>query len=162
MRIVMVTDAWRPQVNGVVHTLERLAETLKPFDVGLDFLTPNMFRTLPLPTYVRVTNLENGRRIIVKVNDRGPFKQDRLIDLSYVAAKKLEMTGRGTALVEVKVIDLDNQHRSNKKHKTVLASPHRQKIIAHARKQRCSSCKIKQHSRPQKTARLSKRTTHAT
>ena len=44
---------------------------------------------LPLPTYVRVTNLENGRQVIVKVNDRGPFDKDRIIDLSYVAAKKL-------------------------------------------------------------------------
>ncbi|RUU01154.1 glycosyltransferase family 1 protein, partial [Mesorhizobium sp. USDA-HM6] len=51
MRILMVTDAWRPQVNGVVHTLERLTETLKSFDVQVDFLTPNIFRTLPLPTY---------------------------------------------------------------------------------------------------------------
>ncbi|RVA72842.1 glycosyltransferase, partial [Mesorhizobium sp. M7A.F.Ca.CA.001.11.2.1] len=51
MRILMVTDAWRPQVNGVVHTLERLTETLKSFDVAVDFLTPNIFRTLPLPTY---------------------------------------------------------------------------------------------------------------
>ncbi|RAZ89632.1 glycosyltransferase family 1 protein [Mesorhizobium hawassense] len=51
MRILMVTDAWRPQVNGVVHTLERLTEALKPFDVELDFLTPNLFRTLPMPTY---------------------------------------------------------------------------------------------------------------
>ena len=51
MRILMVTDAWRPQVNGVVHTLERLAETLKGLDVETQFLTPNVFRTLPLPTY---------------------------------------------------------------------------------------------------------------
>ncbi|MBZ9678452.1 glycosyltransferase family 4 protein [Mesorhizobium sp. ES1-1] len=51
MRILMVTDAWRPQVNGVVHTLERLTETLKSFDIAVDYLTPNMFRTLPLPTY---------------------------------------------------------------------------------------------------------------
>ncbi|TPM08759.1 glycosyltransferase family 1 protein [Mesorhizobium sp. B2-3-11] len=51
MRILMVTDAWRPQVNGVVHTLERLTETLKSFDVAVEFLTPNIFRTLPLPTY---------------------------------------------------------------------------------------------------------------
>ncbi|TGS89971.1 glycosyltransferase family 1 protein, partial [Mesorhizobium sp. M2D.F.Ca.ET.178.01.1.1] len=51
MRILMVTDAWRPQVNGVVHTLERLTETLKSFDVAVEFLPPNIFRTLPLPTY---------------------------------------------------------------------------------------------------------------
>ncbi len=62
-------------------------------------------RTLPLPTYVQVKNLENGRQVVVKVNDRGPFEQNRLIDLSYVAAKKLGMAGRGTALVEIKALD---------------------------------------------------------
>lgn len=62
-------------------------------------------KTLPLPTYVQVTNLHNGKKIIVKVNDRGPFESNRLIDLSYVAAKKLGMTGHGTALVDVKAID---------------------------------------------------------
>lgn len=62
-------------------------------------------KTLPLPTYVEVTNLSNHRKIIVKVNDRGPFKQDRIIDLSYVAAKKLGMLGRGTAYVEIKSVD---------------------------------------------------------
>lgn len=62
-------------------------------------------KTLPLPTYVEVTNLRNHRKIIVKVNDRGPFSSNRLIDLSYVAAKKLGMIGHGTALVKIKAID---------------------------------------------------------
>lgn len=62
-------------------------------------------KSLPLPTYVEVTNLQNHRKIIVKVNDRGPFEQNRIIDLSYVAAKKLGMSGRGTALVRVKAIN---------------------------------------------------------
>lgn len=62
-------------------------------------------KTLPLPTYVQVTNLKNGKKIIVKVNDRGPFEGNRLIDLSYVAAKKLGMLGHGTAYVDVKAID---------------------------------------------------------
>lgn len=62
-------------------------------------------KTLPLPTYVRVTNLSNHRQIIVKVNDRGPFKPGRIIDLSYVAAKKLGMMGRGTAPVRVTAIN---------------------------------------------------------
>lgn len=62
-------------------------------------------KTLPLPTYVQVTNLRNGKKIIVKVNDRGPFEGNRLIDLSYVAAKKLGMLGHGTAYVDVKAID---------------------------------------------------------
>lgn len=57
--------------------------------------------TLPLPSYVRVTHLGNGRQVVVKVNDRGPFAKNRLIDLSYAAAKKLDMIGDGTARVEV-------------------------------------------------------------
>jgi rare lipoprotein A len=62
-------------------------------------------KTLPLPTYVEVTNLSNQRKVIVKVNDRGPFESNRLIDLSYVAAKKLGMIGHGTARVRVKAIN---------------------------------------------------------
>lgn len=61
-------------------------------------------KTLPLPTFVRVTNLENGRSVIVKVNDRGPFHSNRLIDLSYVAAKKLGIVAKGTGLVDVQAI----------------------------------------------------------
>lgn len=61
--------------------------------------------TLPIPTYVRVTNLDNGRSAVVKVNDRGPFKSSRLIDLSYAAASKLGYTGSGTAKVRVTAID---------------------------------------------------------
>jgi glycosyltransferase involved in cell wall biosynthesis len=62
-RILMVTDAWRPQVNGVVHTLERLAETLKGFGVEVQFLTPALFRTLPMPTYpdIRLALTTPGR-----------------------------------------------------------------------------------------------------
>lgn len=62
-------------------------------------------RTLPLPTYVRVVNLQNHKHIIVKVNDRGPFNLNRIIDLSYVGAKKLGYAEKGTALVEVTAID---------------------------------------------------------
>ncbi len=61
--------------------------------------------TLPLPTYVQVTNLSNGRKVIVRVNDRGPFIKNRLIDLSFAAASKLDMVTAGTAAVEVKVLD---------------------------------------------------------
>lgn len=63
-------------------------------------------KTLPLPTYVRVTHLGNGRSIIVKVNDRGPFHEGRIIDLSYSAAKKLGVLATGTAPVEVVAIDV--------------------------------------------------------
>ncbi len=62
-------------------------------------------KTLPLPTYVRVTNLENGRSVVVRVNDRGPFHKNRLIDLSYVAAAKLGILSQGTGLVEVAAIE---------------------------------------------------------
>jgi rare lipoprotein A len=61
-------------------------------------------KTLPLPTYVRVTNLENGRSVIVKVNDRGPFHANRIIDLSYAAATRLGIAERGTGMVEVRAI----------------------------------------------------------
>lgn len=57
--------------------------------------------TLPLPCYVRVTNLENGKSVIVRVNDRGPFKHKRILDLSFAAAKKLGYANKGTALVRV-------------------------------------------------------------
>ena len=62
-------------------------------------------KTLPLPTYVRVTHLENGKSVIVKINDRGPFHDNRIIDLSYSAAKKLGVTAKGTGAVEVVAID---------------------------------------------------------
>ena len=62
-------------------------------------------KTLPLPTYARVTNKRNGRSIIVRINDRGPFHENRIIDLSYAAATKLGIVTRGTGLVEVRAID---------------------------------------------------------
>jgi len=61
-------------------------------------------KSLPLPTYVQVTNLDNGKKVIVRVNDRGPFHENRVIDLSYTAAYKLDMLGKGTARVEVEAI----------------------------------------------------------
>jgi len=61
--------------------------------------------TLPLPTYARVTNLRNGKNIIVKINDRGPFRCNRLIDLSYAAAAKLGILGHGTGHVHVESVD---------------------------------------------------------
>jgi len=60
---------------------------------------------LPLPTMVRVTNLDNGRDVIVRVNDRGPFHDDRVIDLSYAAARKLGFETQGMAPVVVEAID---------------------------------------------------------
>jgi rare lipoprotein A len=63
-------------------------------------------KSLPLPTYAEVTNLDNGRKVIVKINDRGPFKNGRLIDMSYGAALRLDMIATGTARVDVRVIDV--------------------------------------------------------
>ena len=64
-------------------------------------------KTLPLPSYVRVRNLRNDKSIVVRVNDRGPFVHNRIIDLSYSAALKLDMIRDGTSLVEVTAIDVD-------------------------------------------------------
>jgi len=64
--------------------------------------------TLPLASYARVTNLENGKSVIVRVNDRGPFHENRLIDLSYAAAVKIGIWPKGTGLVEVRGIDPGN------------------------------------------------------
>lgn len=58
-------------------------------------------KTLPLPSLVRVTNLDSGRSIVVTVNDRGPFVKDRIIDLSFAAAKQLDIVQAGTGQVEV-------------------------------------------------------------
>lgn len=61
-------------------------------------------KTLILPAYVEVTNLNNGKKIVVKVNDRGPFHAGRIIDLSYVAAKKLDFLSAGTAPVKIRIV----------------------------------------------------------
>ncbi len=61
-------------------------------------------KTLPLPTIARVTNLENGKSVVVKINDRGPFVRGRIIDLSYAAAQSLDMVRYGTAPVQVEAI----------------------------------------------------------
>jgi rare lipoprotein A len=75
----------------------------EPYDMHL---ATAAHKTLPLPSYAEVTNLDNGRKVIVKINDRGPFKDDRLIDMSYGAALRLDMIGNGTAHVDVRVIDV--------------------------------------------------------
>ncbi len=65
-------------------------------------------KSLPLPTYARVTNLDNGQSVVVKINDRGPFHDNRLIDLSYSAAAKLNILDKGTGNVEVRVLQAEN------------------------------------------------------
>ena len=76
----------------------------EPYDMHL---ATAAHKTLPLPTYAEVTNLDNGRKVIVKINDRGPFKDNRLIDMSYGAALRLGMIETGTARVELRVIDVE-------------------------------------------------------
>ncbi|MDW7600958.1 septal ring lytic transglycosylase RlpA family protein, partial [Stenotrophomonas maltophilia] len=61
-------------------------------------------KTLPLPSFARVTNLDNGESVIVRVNDRGPFHDGRVVDLSYAAAVRLGITQRGTGNVEVRAL----------------------------------------------------------
>jgi len=75
----------------------------EPYDMHL---ATAAHKTLPLPSYAEVTNLDNGRKVIVKINDRGPFKDDRLIDMSFGAALRLDMIASGTARVDVRVIDV--------------------------------------------------------
>ncbi len=74
----------------------------EPYDM---FAMTAAHKTLPLPTYVEVRNLDNGRQTIVRVNDRGPFREHRIIDLSYAAASRLGITQTGTARVEIRAID---------------------------------------------------------
>ncbi len=66
-------------------------------------------RTLPFNTKVQVTNLQSGKSVIVRINDRGPFKDDRIIDLSLAAAKAVEMIGTGTARVRLQVVELGDK-----------------------------------------------------
>ena len=80
----------------------RPTSSFEPYDM---YQFTAAHRTLPLPSYARVTNLENGRSVIVRINDRGPFHEGRLIDLSYAAAIKLGVNVHGTAQVEVRGID---------------------------------------------------------
>lgn len=68
-------------------------------------------KTLPLPVYVRVKNLDNGKSAVVLVNDRGPFVDKRIIDLSFAAAKKLGVVGPGTANVEISALDSKNSDK---------------------------------------------------
>lgn len=69
-------------------------------------------KTLPLPSYARVTNLDNGKSVIVRINDRGPFHDNRLIDLSYAAAVRIGVWPKGTGLVEVRAIDPEHPDRN--------------------------------------------------
>lgn len=81
---------------------ERMTASGEPYDM---FAMTAASKELPIPTFVTVTNLENGRSIQVKVNDRGPFHDGRIMDLSYAAAKRLGMLEKGTAHVRITAVD---------------------------------------------------------
>lgn len=82
-----------------------LTSSLEPYDM---YKFSAAHKTLPLPSYVRVTNLDNGKSVIVRVNDRGPFHDNRLIDLSWAAAVRLGIWKKGTGRVDVRAIDPDH------------------------------------------------------
>lgn len=96
-----VASWYGPDFHGIATS------TGEPYDM---YGMTAAHKTLPLPAYVRVTNLRNGRSVVVRVNDRGPFKSNRIIDLSYAAAVKLDMVRDGTALVEIRAEDPDGSH----------------------------------------------------
>lgn len=98
----------------------RRTSSWEPYDM---YKMTAAHKSLPLPSYVQVVNLENGKQVVVRVNDRGPFHAQRVIDLSYAAASRLGVLERGTALVEVTAIDptvtrraTDNGRTSEKSH----------------------------------------------
>lgn len=109
VRYIPLTDARGYRERGVASWYGRKFHAKRtssgePYDM---YAMTAAHRTLPLPTYVRVRNLQNGRSVVVRVNDRGPFLQNRLIDLSYSAAARLGMLGTGTAPVEIESIAPD-------------------------------------------------------
>ncbi len=79
-----------------------MTSSFEPYDM---YAFSAAHKTLPLPSYARVTNLDNGSSVVVRVNDRGPFHDGRVIDLSYAAAVKIGVWPKGTARVEVRAID---------------------------------------------------------
>ncbi|MFO1388329.1 septal ring lytic transglycosylase RlpA family protein [Cellvibrio sp.] len=76
------------------------------------FAMTGAHKTLPIPSYVRVTNIDNGKSVVVRINDRGPFHDGRIIDLSYAAAQRLGITRMGTGNVEVEIVVPDGDPRA--------------------------------------------------
>lgn len=81
---------------------QHLTASGEPYDM---FAMTAASKVLPIPTFIRVTNLENGRSVVVKVNDRGPFHSERILDLSYGAAKRLGMLQKGTAKIRITALE---------------------------------------------------------
>ena len=104
-RVMQTSDGYREEgiaswYGGYFH--ERRTSSGDTYDM---YQMTAAHKSLPLPTYVRVTHLGNGRSVVLRVNDRGPFVEDRIIDLSFAAASKLGMATIGTARVEVVALD---------------------------------------------------------
>lgn len=122
-------------------------------------------RTLPIPTYVQVTNLENGRQVIVKINDRGPFAANRIVDLSYAAATKLGYAGKGTALVKVSAIDVNQFYSTAARTKNSINSNSTNNLPAHtialASTSSATTIRAKSSSNAQKTVALKSKTSLA-
>ena len=111
-RVMETSEGYREEgiaswYGGYFH-----GRTTSSGDVYDMYLMTAAHKSLPLPTYVRVTNLANGRAVVLRVNDRGPFVEDRIIDLSFAAATKLGMADQGTAMVEVVALDPPAQDRT--------------------------------------------------
>lgn len=109
----------------------QLTSTREPYNL---YAMTAANKVLPLPCYAEVTNLENQRHIIVKINDRGPFAPHRIIDLSYAGAKKLGMLRTGTAYVEVKAITEFNHnptHTVITRHRQASLPPQHPPTLAH-------------------------------
>ena len=85
----------------------RLTSSGEPFDM---FQFTAAHKTMPIPAWVRVTNLENENSLVVRVNDRGPFKSDRVLDLSWAAAKRLGFAEQGTARIRYEVIEVPSKN----------------------------------------------------
>ena len=97
----------------------KMTSMQEPYDM---YAMTAAHKTLPLPTYVRVRNLSNNRSVVVRVNDRGPFVDNRIIDLSYSAAMKLDMITDGTSLVEIEAISFDSPAGDRPTRRTTAAS----------------------------------------
>ena len=97
-----------------------LTSSREPYDM---YAMTAAHKSLPLPTYVRVRNLSNNKTVVVRVNDRGPFVHNRIIDLSYSAALKLDMVKTGTSLVEVEAINFDAPTGPRPTKQTTAAPP---------------------------------------
>lgn len=109
-------------------------------------------RTLPIPSYVRVTNLSNGRSGIVRVNDRGPFHSERIMDLSYAAAVKLDMVRSGTAKIRIEVIEPStNAYAAREADSDQLERPAKKSASNTTSKSKKTSSTTASSSEPQKT-----------